>query len=158
MGNNRMTPHETQEVLSLIAALWPRHPISERAIDAWAVALTPIDPQIAKRAIIEHSRGTDGQWPPTVATIAAAMRAAQRDTTPTDQMIAGIHASAESAARDNDNHRRRVIRLNALTDDQRAALIAEAKQQLHAETRSPVIPTRLAENRAADLLDQKEPF
>jgi len=66
--------------------------------------------------------------------------------------------SAASAARDNENHRLRIIRLNALTADQRAALLDEAKRQLHAETHSPVIPTRLAENRAADLLDQKEPF
>ena len=144
-----MNPHETQDLLRLVTALWPRNPISAETADAWAIALTPIDHEIARRAIIDHSRSPEGNWPPTVATIAAAMRNHQRGIRATDCVVDSMRRSTIEAHRDNEWHKRRTRRLNALPARQRELAVAEAMAKIRRETGSPVVPKRLAEKRAA---------
>ncbi len=149
-----MNPHETQELLQLVTALWPRHPITQDTADAWAIALTPVNAEIAKRAVIAHSQSEAGCWPPAIADITAAMRAKQRETTPVSETLAAIHAADLAAARDRQQQKRRtaeaMARLGPL-DWTRA--LDDDKTQLVAEFGHEHIPTPLIAKRACDLAD-----
>lgn len=149
-----MTPHETQELLRLVASLWPRHPLSEDTVDAWAVALTPIDYETAKRAVVAHSRSEGGRWPPAIADISAAMRAAQRQHRPATPELAAIRANAAAAHRDTVNHATRVQQCQRRVGTGRwLELLDEARYQLITEYRTSVVPTRLIANRACELAE-----
>lgn len=149
-----MTPHQTQEVLRLVAALWPRHPLSEDTLDAWAVALTPIDYEIAKRAVIAHSRAENGHWPPAIADISAAMRAEQRKHRPASPAVDAVRASAAAAHRDTVAYTRRITQCQTRVGTEHwMQLLDDARAQLIAEYHTTVIPTRLIANRACELAE-----
>ena len=150
-----MNPQETKDILRLVAALWTRHPLTEDTMDGWAVALAPISFEVARKAVIEHSRSERGEWPPTVAVIAAAARAADRERRPVSQVINDLHAWAAAATQTDEVNRRRLTAAQAKVGPERwRELLDIARTQLQAEYGHHIIPARLIGKRAVELVNQ----
>lgn len=148
-----MNPIQTKNTLELIAALYPRQEITKDMMDAWAIALLPVDAELARRAVIEHARTSE--FMPSISDICSAQRLAElpRLGKP-DLKVEAVRADAAAVAREREHHQQRITRCSTKIGTLAwLETLDAARQQLVDEYDHTHIPTQLVAKRACELIE-----